>query len=103
MSNRRYGSSFAEKAMMVLEARFRSGSLFISDTAAHAGKFSAIQATAAAVANITSPAPDPTETNAAGQMQGTLTAVPIPAGCTIYGNFTSITLASGSVIAYFAP
>lgn len=31
---------------------------------------------------------------------GTLTAVALPAGLPIYGKFTSVTLASGAVIAY---
>ena len=33
-------------------------------------------------------------------LEGTLTSVPVPAGCTIYGRFSSIDLASGKVIAY---
>lgn len=63
---------------------------FFSDTSLHTGgPWGAITANAAAVANLV-----------ASNWTGTLTAVPIPAGCTIYGHFTSITLASGSVTCY---
>lgn len=64
------------------------GGTYITDTAAHTGQFDAIQALEAAVATIVSPT-----------MSG-LASVPIPAGVIIYGNFTSVTLASGKVIAY---
>ena len=32
----------------------------------------------------------------------TLTSLPIPAGTSIYGNFTSITMVSGDILAYIA-
>lgn len=65
------------------------GALYITDTGAHTGNFDAIQALEDAVADLVS-------TN----VTGTLTSVPIPAGVVIYGKFTSITLASGKVMAY---
>jgi len=53
------------------------------------GPWSAITATAAAVVSLT-----------AANWTGTTTAVAIPAGSTIYGNFTAISVTSGAVIAY---
>ena len=67
-----------------------NGSVYITDTDAHAGSWMAVQAVAAAVI-------DPF---VADDVSGTLTTVPIPAGVTIYGLFTSIKLTSGKVIAY---
>lgn len=55
------------------------------------GPWGAIQATAAAVVNVTSG----NWTNSDGT-----TAIDIPAGATIFGNFTAITLTSGKIIAY---
>ena len=66
-----------------------AGGLYITDTNEHTGAFDAITALEAASATLVSP-----------NISGTLTTVPIPAGCTIYGRYTSITLASGKVIAY---
>lgn len=55
------------------------------------GPWGSIQATAAAVVDVTA-------SNWTGD-DGT-TAVDIPAGATIFGNFTAITLTSGKIIAY---
>lgn len=66
-----------------------AGGLYITDTSAHTGNWDAITAVEAAVATLVSPT-----------IAGTLTSVPIPAGVTIFGYFTSITLASGKVFAY---
>lgn len=55
------------------------------------GPWGAIQATAAAVVNVTSG--NWTNSDAS-------TAVDVPAGTTIYGNFTAISLTSGKIIAY---
>lgn len=95
MSARLYGSSPITAVQMTLDMGSRLGGAFINDTAAKTGRWGAITALTAAVANIT--------TGAGGGWTGTTTAVNIPAGVTIYGNFTGITLASGSVIAYNAP
>ena len=54
------------------------------------GPWGSIQATAAAVVDVTA-------SNWAGDVT---TAVDIPAGVTIFGNFTAITLTSGKIIAY---
>ena len=55
------------------------------------GPWGAIQATAAAVVSLTSGNWTTTDTT---------TAIDIPAGATIFGNFTAITLTSGKIIAY---
>jgi len=61
-----------------------------SAAALSGGPWGAIQATAAAVVNVTS-----------GNWTGdATTAVDIAAGATIFGNFTAITLTSGKIIAY---
>ena len=54
------------------------------------GPWGSIQATAAAVVDVT----------ASNWTGDTTTAVDIPAGATIFGNFTAITLTSGKIIAY---
>lgn len=66
-----------------------NGSVYIDDTAAHAGQFCAIQALEAAVVAALS-----------GNMTDFAGGLPIPAGTTIEGSFTSITLTSGKVLAY---
>jgi hypothetical protein len=68
-----------------------NGGLYIADTSAHTGIWDAIQALEATVADLVS-----------SNLSGTLTSVPIPAGVTIFGQFSSITLTSGTVIAYTA-
>lgn len=95
MGARLYSSSPRTAAQMVLDMGNRLGGLYIADTVARTGQFGAITALEAAVANLV--------TTQNGIWQGTTTAVPIPAGTTIYGNFTTVTLASGKVIAYHAP
>jgi hypothetical protein len=64
---------------------------YISDTAAHTGRFYKIYAVAVAVISVA------TVQNATGNA---FTSVPLNAGDSIQGVFTSITLASGKVIAY---
>ena len=54
------------------------------------GPWGSIQATAAAVVSVT----------ASNWTGDATTAVDIPAGETIFGNFTAITLTSGKIIAY---
>jgi len=56
------------------------------------GPWGSIQATATAVVNVT----------ASNWTGDATTAVDIPAGETIFGNFTAITLTSGKIIAYNA-
>lgn len=86
-------------AQATIDVTLQAGGLYIDDTAAHAGKFRAITALAAAVATLVSTTD---KDGFGGKIRGTLTSVPIPVGTTIYGCFTSITLASGKVIAYDA-
>lgn len=78
------------------------GSLLIADGDPHTGNFGIIYALQATVIAelISSTAADgnPLHVNAAGS--GTWATVPLPAGAAIYGHFTSITLTSGTVIAY---
>lgn len=84
-----YGSNRA-KSQTVFDVSLMNGSDFITDTAAHTRTpqpWIAIQAVAAVVATIV-------------DSGTTLTSIPIPAGTTIWGAFSSITLASGKVLAY---
>ena len=72
-----------------------NGGEYINDTAVHTGKFFAIEATedtvlAAQASNITN-----LDDICTGQDATTLSA-----GTVLYGNFTSIDLTSGAVIAY---
>lgn len=67
------------------------GSTFISDTSVHNGSWSAIFMVEATVFNVLT---DATRDGNA------IAAESFPVGSTIYGNFTSIDLTSGAVIAY---
>jgi hypothetical protein len=67
------------------------GAEFIDDTAAHTGRFGKIVALEDSVIN-TATALDYTG--------NTLSAIPFKASCEIEGVFTSITLTSGTVVAY---
>jgi hypothetical protein len=68
------------------------GAEYIDDTAAHAGKFGAITALAATVVS--------GDTVALDYSGNSIASMPIPAGTTIYGIFTSVKLTSGKVVAY---
>jgi len=70
----------------------KAGFEFISDTSAHVGNYCAIQTTADTVFAAVLPVPT----------GNTFTGVSIKEGTPIPGLFTSITLTSGSVIAYKA-
>lgn len=91
-SPNRFGSKRI-KSLTVYTANETDGGIFIQDTATYTGTFNSILAVAAAVAALT---------NAPGVpgIDGDMSAVPIPAGTLIRGNFASIKLASGKVIAY---
>lgn len=65
---------------------------YITDTTARTGRFGAIQALAATVLDAATVAQDYTGDSIA--------SLPIPAGTTIYGTFTTIKLTSGKVLAY---
>ena len=70
---------------------YNIGFEYISDTAAHTGRFWKLYAVADAVISTA------TVLNASGN---TFSSVPLNAGDEIEGVFTSVTLASGKVIAY---
>ena len=76
----------------------QAGVIMIDDTDAHTGPFVAITALSAAVID-TSECDISLLDGAGGSLPAT---IPIPAGTTIYGIFTSIELDSGDVIAYYA-
>jgi len=67
------------------------GAECIDDTAAHTGRFGKIVALEDSVINSLS---------AEDYTGNTLSAVPLKASCEIYGVFTSVTLTSGTVVAY---
>ena len=68
----------------------QGGEVYVTDTTKTDGSFGAIQAVADAVFSAL----------VAGNWTGTTTSLPLPAGATIFGNFTSFTLTSGKVVAY---
>lgn len=74
------------------ESLGKAGAVYKSSAGALAGgPWGAIQATAAAVVSVTS---------ANWTNSDATTAVDVPAGSTIYGDFTAISLTSGKIIAY---
>ena len=64
---------------------------YIDDTAAHTGRFGKIVALEDSVINALS---------AEDYTGNALSAVPLKASCELYGVFTSVTLTSGTVVAY---
>lgn len=66
------------------------GAVYVADTTQTNGNFGAIQAIEGAVITLT----------ASNWTPGTATAIPLPAGATIFGSFSTFTLTSGKVIAY---
>lgn len=70
----------------------QAGVILIDDTAAHTGPFVAIQALEDAVVDVSECDMSWIED---------VVDFTIPAGLTIYGNFTSIELDSGKVLAYY--
>ena len=73
----------------------------INDTKAHTGPFYAITALEAETSiDVSECTTGIKESNGSGAMQDITTDFTIPQGVTIYGNFTSIELEGGSVIAY---
>jgi hypothetical protein len=68
-----------------------SGAEYIDDTVAHTGRFGEIVALEdSVIATLT----------AMDYTGNTLTAIPLKASCELCGVFTSITLTSGTVVAY---
>lgn len=74
-----------------MEREYYNGAVYITGTTAQEGKFGAIQALADCVLNAA------TVCDYDGASVGSM---PIPAGFTIYGTFTSIKLTSGKALAY---
>jgi hypothetical protein len=67
------------------------GAEFIDDTVAHTGRFGAIVALEDSVI---------ASATAMGYTGNTLAAIPLKASCEMCGVFTSVTLTSGTVVAY---
>tara|TARA_R100000808_G_C2123109_1_gene133931 strand:- start:95 stop:436 length:342 start_codon:yes stop_codon:yes gene_type:complete len=72
----------------------------IDDTVAHTGPFFGVTALADAVVDVSECTINIIENGGSGATQAIATNFTIPKGVTIYGNFTSIELDSGSVLAY---
>jgi len=68
----------------------QGGAVYITDTNTYTGSFGAIQALADSVFNILE----------AGNWEGATSMLPLPAGATIFGNFTTFELDSGKIVAY---
>jgi hypothetical protein len=67
------------------------GAEFIDDTSAHVGRFGKIVALEDSVI---------ASLSAEDYTGNTLSAIPLKASCEMYGVFTSVTLTSGTVVAY---
>lgn len=74
-----------------MDRAYSIGFEYISDTAAHTGRFWQLYAVADAVINTAT---------IENQTGNTFSAVPLNAGDSIIGVFTSVTLTSGKVVAY---
>ena len=72
----------------------------INDTVQHAGPFFALTALEAAVVDVSECTTNIIENGGSGNTQAIATNFTIPIGVTIYGNFRSIELDSGVVLAY---
>ena len=72
----------------------------INDTVAHTGPFYAVTALEDAEIDASECSTNIVENAGSGALQAIATDFTIPKGATIYGNFTSIELNSGSVLAY---
>ena len=74
--------------------------VYIDDTVQHTGPFFAIIALSDAVVDVSECTTNIIEGDGASAMRATTTNFTIPSGVTIYGNFTSIELDSGTALAY---
>lgn len=100
MSTRLYGTSAKIASQAVIDLFAKGGGILIANTAQVNGRFCRIYALAATViATMTTEQNGLIQTN--NDTDGIVTAVPLPAGAYIDGNITSITLTSGTVIAYY--
>ncbi len=94
MSSPNLFGSNRTKAQSVAEISGYNGGVIITGTAKITGAFSKIEALTATVIALI-------ESEGNGALQGTKTAVSLAAGAKITGNIQSVTLTSGSVVAYF--
>ena len=76
------------------------GSIMISTTAAQTGSFGAITALTSVVFTTLTSGFMPNGTTAVQTLVGAIGTFTIPAGVTIYGFWTAVTLASGSAVLY---
>lgn len=75
----------------ILRTIGKYGSEIESGTTTHTGNYFALQCVT-----------DVTLTTLTGNIEGTVTGITYPAGLIIYGEFTTITLASGTAILYLS-
>jgi hypothetical protein len=68
----------------------QGGAVYVADATQTDGNFGAIQAIEGSVITLT----------ASNWTPSTASAIPLPAGATIFGSFSSFTLTNGKVIAY---
>lgn len=82
------------------------GGYYVADTGTYLGDFGAIYAHAAAVVTVISPRLGTGISNAlttpAPDDEATIASVPIPAGSTWFGKFSSVAVASGKITLYLA-
>ena len=93
-SPNRYGSN-RTKAQQVSEQSGYNGGVYISNTAKVDRNFTKVKALAATVIAAMENA------DIGPNLEGTLTAIPLPVNGEITGNFKSITLTSGTVVISF--
>ena len=74
--------------------------VYIDDTKKHTGPFFAITAMEKSSIDVSECSTNVVESNGSGAIQAVATDIIIPMGVTIYGNFSSIELETGKVIAY---
>lgn len=76
-----------------MEREDYNGAVYIADTTEYTGRYWAITALEAAVINTAS---------VADYIGSSISAMPVPVGATVYGNFSKIKLTSGKVLAYIS-
>jgi hypothetical protein len=74
--------------------------VYIDDTKKHTGPFFAITAMQKTEIDVSECNTNVVESDGSGAIQATTTNIVIPMGVTIYGNFSSIELEQGIVMAY---
>jgi hypothetical protein len=74
--------------------------VYIDDTKKHTGPFFAITGMEKSEIDVSECTTNVVESDGSGAIQAVATNIVIPMGVTIYGNFTSIELDTGKVMAY---